>query len=99
MRSCIGTVTGIDGSEDSSEAGKGMSSGETGMSDKEGSSLLGSDGVRGGSGLRLYGSFRRVLCRYSSIRGRMSFRKASLSIRCPKRPVRSMSCRSRFNCR
>ena len=50
-----------------------MSSGETGMSDKEGSSLLGSDGVRGGSGLQSYGSFRRILCRYSSIRGRMSF--------------------------
>ena len=72
-RSCIGTVIGIDGSEDSFEVGKGMSSGEMGASDKEGSSLLGSDGVRGGSGRRSYGSFRRVLCRYSSIRGRMSF--------------------------
>ena len=51
MRLCIGMVTGIDGSEDSLEVGKGMSSGETGISDEEGSSLLGSDGVRGGSGL------------------------------------------------
>ena len=72
-RLCIETVIGIDGSEDSLDVGKGTSLGETGISDKEGSSLLGSDGVRGGSGLRSYGSFRRILCRYSSIRGRMSF--------------------------
>ena len=45
MLSCIGTVTGIDEFEDSLEVGKGMSSGEMGMSDKDGSSLLGLDGV------------------------------------------------------
>ena len=61
-RSCIETVIGIDGSEDSLEVGKRMSLGETGISDKEGSSLLGSDGVRGGSSLRSYSSFRQILC-------------------------------------
>ena len=96
---CIGTVTGIDGFEDSLEVGKGMSLGEMGMSDKDGSSLLGSDGVQGGSGLQSYGSFRRILCRYSSIKGRMSSWKAGLFIKCPKRLVRSMSCRSRFRWR
>ena len=92
-------VTGIDGFEDSLEVGKGMSSGEMGMLDRDGSSLLGSDGVLGGSGLRSYGSFHRILCRYSSIKGRMSSWKAWLFIKCPKRSVRLISCRSRFRWR
>ena len=97
--SCIGMVIGIDGFEDSLEVGKGMSSGEMGMSDKDSSLLLGSDGVRGGSGLRSYSSFRWILCRYSSIKGHMSSWKAWLFIRCLKRSVRSMLCRSRFRWR
>ena len=76
-----------------------MSSGEMGVSDRDGSSLLGSDGVRGGLGLRSYGSFRQILCRYSSIEGRMSSWKAQLLIKCPKRSVRSTSCPSRFKWR
>ena len=50
-QSCIGTVCGIDEFDDSSEVGKGISSGGVGMSDRDGSLLRGSDGVRGGSGL------------------------------------------------
>ena len=98
-QSCIGMVTGIDGFEDSLEVGKGMSSGEMGMLDRDGSSLLGSDGVRGGLGLRSYGSFCQILCRYSSIKGRMSSWKAWLFIKCPKRSVRSILCHSRFRWR
>ena len=65
--SCIGMVTRIDGFKDSLEVGKGMSSGEMGMSDRDSSSLLGSDGVRGGSALRSYGSFRQILVGISKV--------------------------------
>jgi hypothetical protein len=68
----MGTVF-VEGS-DSSDKGSGTSFGEVvGISYKEGSLLIGTDGVRGGVGLRLYGSFRRGLCRNSSTKGRTEF--------------------------
>jgi hypothetical protein len=90
-RSWMGTVIG----GDSSDGGSGISFGELGASYREGSILIDTDGVRGGVGLLLYGSFRRGLCRNSSTNGRIKFRKPVLCTRCPNRSARSTSCHSR----